>query len=59
MAGVAALAPWVREHRDSVSENNPLLARERALSQQISSGLDSYRKHRDEATEAIFNRLYG
>ena len=36
-----------------------MLDQERELSLQISAGLDSYRKHRDEATEAIFNRLYG
>jgi pimeloyl-ACP methyl ester carboxylesterase len=59
MAGVAALAPWVREHRASVSEDNPMLVQERALSQQISTGLDAYRKRRDEATEAVFKWLYG
>lgn len=59
MAGIAALAPWVREHRHSVAEDNPLLVRERELSQQISTGLDSYRKHRDEVTEAVFKWLYG
>jgi hypothetical protein len=59
MAGVAALAPWVRDHRRSVSEDNPLLAQERELSRQISTGLDSYRRHRDEATEAVFKLLYG
>ena len=58
MAGVAALAPWVSQHRVGVSENNPLLARERELSQQISTGLDSYRKRRDEAMEAAFKWLY-
>ncbi len=59
MAGIAALAPWVREHRHSVAEDNPLLVREREFSQQISTGLDSYRKHRDEVTEAVFKWLYG
>lgn len=59
MAGVAALAPWITQHRTSISEDNPLLIRERELSQQISTGLDGYRKHRDEATEAIFKWLYG
>lgn len=59
MAGVAALAPWVREHRSSVAEDNPLLVQERELSQQISSGLDTYRNRRDEATEAVFKWLYG
>ena len=59
MAGVAALAPWVRDHRASVSEDNPMLVRERELSQQVSAGLDGYRMRRDEATEAIFKWLYG
>lgn len=59
MAAVAALAPWVSEHRANVSENNPLLVRERELSKQISTGLDAYRKRRDEATETVFASLYG
>ena len=59
MAGAAVLTPWVREHRDSVSEDNPLLVRERELSKQVSTGLDSYRKRRDEAAEAVFKWLYG
>ena len=59
MAGIVALTPWVREHRENVSEDNPLLARERELSQQTSAGLDSYRKRRDEATEVLFKWLYG
>ena len=59
MAGVAALAPWMREHRASVSEDNPMLLRERELSQQVAAGLDGYRMRRDEATEAVFKWLYG
>lgn len=59
MAGVAALAPWVREHRSSVVEDNPMLVQERELSRQISTGLDSYRLRRDEAAEAAFKWLYG
>ncbi len=59
MAGIAALAPWITQHRTSITEDNPLLIREREFSQQISTGLDSYRKDRDEATEAVFKWLYG
>ncbi|MBE0624464.1 MAG: DUF3141 domain-containing protein [Burkholderiales bacterium] len=58
MAAVAAMAPWVSAYRERVSADNPLLVGERALSKQISTGLDAYRKHRDEATEAVFKRLY-
>ena len=59
MAGVAALAPWVSEHRDRVSEDNPLLAREREISREISTASDGYRKRRDDATETVFKWLYG
>jgi len=59
MAGVAALAPGVRERRAGVAEDNPLLARERELSKQISTELDDYRKRRDELAEAVFKWLYG
>jgi len=59
MAGVAALAPWVNEHRDSLSENNPLLVHERELSRQISTGLEGYRKRRDRVSETIFKWVYG
>jgi len=59
MAAVAALAPWVRERRRNVAEDNPMLVQEREASQQISSGLDSYRNCRDEATEVVFKWLYG
>ncbi|MBE0612729.1 MAG: DUF3141 domain-containing protein [Burkholderiales bacterium] len=58
MAAVAAMAPWVSEYRERVSADNPLLVGERELSKQISTGLDAYRKRRDEATEEVFKRLY-
>lgn len=59
MAGVAAMAPWVGECRERVAEDNPLLVGERELSKQISTGLDAYRKRRDDATESVFAWLYG
>lgn len=59
MAGVAALAPWVRANREPVSEDLPLRQQELEMSKQISTVLDNYRDFRDASTEAIFKRIYG
>jgi len=58
MAGIAALAPWVRAQRQPASADNPFVVAERGLSKQISRTLDACRKLRDEAQESVFHALY-
>lgn len=59
MAPVKNLARSVREARQPVSPDNPLLAMEQLASTCISTWLDSYRVTRDTMTEAFFVNLYG
>ena len=58
MAGIAALAPWVRAQRQPASADNPFVVAERGLSEQISRTLDAWRKLRDEAQESVFHARY-
>lgn len=58
MAGIAALAPWVRAQRQPASADNPLVVAERGLSAQTSAALDSGRQLRDEVQESVFHTLY-
>ncbi len=58
MAWVGALAPLVREHRHPVSQDNPFVTVERAVSAQITSALDQYRDARDAWYEQVFEFLY-
>ncbi len=48
----------VREHRQPVSQDNPFLTMERAVSAQITSALDQYRDARDAWYELAFETLY-
>lgn len=59
MAGIKALAPWVREQRRPVAEDNPYVELEKQVSQQISQSLDNYRHLRDHAYEMLFKVVYG
>jgi pimeloyl-ACP methyl ester carboxylesterase len=56
---IAQLAETVRGQRRPVSDDNPFLAVQRAMSQQIIDALDRYRDARDWWTEAVFMTVYG
>ncbi len=58
MAWVGALAPMVREHRQPVSADNPFLAMQAAMSDQIVTMLNQYRDARDAWQEQWFESLY-
>ena len=53
------LAETIRANRRPVGAENPLLAMEEALSQQIVQALDRYRDVRDWFTETLFMTVYG
>jgi hypothetical protein len=59
MQQVARLAEQVREQRQPVSADNPLLQWQAAMSQAIISALDGYRDLRDASIERIFLSVYG
>jgi len=59
MAAVAAAAGQARESRRPVSADNPLLAWERAWSQWLTLGLNTYRDVRDAMVESAFFAIYG
>jgi hypothetical protein len=52
-------ARLAREYRRPVSDDNPFLATQEAMSQQIVSALDTWRDMRDSACEALFLSVYG
>src|SRR5208283_1047055 len=56
---VGELAESARANRRPVGAENPFLAMEEALSQQIIKALDTYRDARDRFTEALFMTVYG
>jgi len=58
MQWVAAMAPAVREARQPVSPDNPFLAMQQAVSDQIVRSLDQYRDARDAWQERTFEALY-
>ncbi|QTP55492.1 DUF3141 domain-containing protein [Billgrantia sulfidoxydans] len=53
------LAEWVREDRHPVAEDNLLRTMERAVSEQISRSLDTWREIRDQSIEHTFLTVYG
>ena len=59
MQPVKALAELVRAARKPVSEDNPLLAMERATSSWITLCLETCGQFRDAMTEAVFLNTYG
>ena len=59
MQPVKSMAQSVRDARQPVSPDNPLLAMEQVASTWISTSLDSYRVARDTMTEMFFVNLYG
>ena len=59
MGVLPAMAEAVRQHRQPVSPDNPLLAMEREFSANMVSTLDAYAATRDMMTEQIFLGVYG
>jgi len=59
MQQVAQLAEQVREQRQPVSPDNPLLQWQQMMSQGIVAALDGYRDLRDSSIEKIFLTVYG
>ena len=59
MKPIAKLAEQVRAQRRPVGDDNPLLALQKAMSQQIVEALDRYRDVRDRFSEALFMSVYG
>jgi hypothetical protein len=59
MQPVKPLAKWVRANRTPVSDDNPLLAMEKAASSWITTGLQTLGEVRDSLTEAVFLNTYG
>jgi hypothetical protein len=59
MAMLAPLAGFVREHRHSVSADNPFLAMQENFSRQMIAALDAWRDLRDGWIEAVFLAVYG
>ena len=59
MQQVAQLAQQVREQRQPVPPDNPLLQWQQSMSQAIIAALDGYRDLRDNTIEQTFLALYG
>jgi pimeloyl-ACP methyl ester carboxylesterase len=59
MGFVAQMAEQVRANRQAVPPDNPLLAAEKKMAEQIESGLDNIREARDAAQERLFLAVYG
>ena len=59
MQSIRGLAEGVRANRKPVARDNPFLAFQEAMSNQIIDALDRYRDMRDQATEAFFLNFYG
>jgi hypothetical protein len=59
MKGVANLAEQVTANRKPVSADNPYLAMQKQVSDQITAGLDAYRDIRDRMAEQLFFGIYG
>jgi len=55
---VKATAEWVRENRQPVAADNPLVQAEKKMSGQIEDALDRYRDVRDDLVERMFKGLY-
>ncbi len=59
MRGVAGWAEQIRETRRPVAADNPFLAWQQMVSQNIEASLDLFRDIRDSATELAFKQIYG
>jgi hypothetical protein len=59
MAMLKPMIGWVRENRNKVQTDNPYLAWQENLSQQIIAALDRWRDARDAFAEKAFFAIYG
>ena len=59
MAPLAKAAEQVRENRKPVASDNPFLAAQEAVSDQIVKALDAWRETTEKASEAMFLAIYG
>ena len=59
MRGVAVLADTVAENRTPLSDDHPLMEREREVIGQITQAMANGRRARDSAYQQIFNLFYG
>ena len=59
MSWVQAVAGQARESRKSVSFENPFLAMQEKMSQQIVDALDAWRQTVERASESAFHAIYG
>ncbi|WP_063923057.1 DUF3141 domain-containing protein [Cupriavidus basilensis] len=58
-SGIAQMAEQVREQREPVPEDNPLLLMQNVWSDAIVAALDQWRDVRDDACEKTFEAIYG
>ena len=59
MMGVQKLSESVALSRNPVTDGNSVVALQTRMSDQITKGLDAYRKSRDDMQEKIFFAVYG
>ena len=59
MAPVAGLAEQVREDRKAAASDNPFLAMQETLSNQIVAALDAWRDSSETLSERTFLAVYG
>jgi hypothetical protein len=59
MAPVKAMANWVRENRSPVDKENPFMAVQEQVSEQVTASLDAWRDWRDMMSEHAFLWAYG
>jgi len=59
MPGLAKAAEQVRENRKPVASDNPFLAAQEKVSEQIVKALDAWRETTEKASESMFLAIYG
>jgi hypothetical protein len=59
MASLERTARWVRDHRRSITSDNPFLAMQETASHNIVAGLNAWRDFRDGLAERVFLSLFG
>jgi len=58
-APIESIATWVRQHRAPAAADNPFLALQESVSQQIVAALNTWRDLRDDFVEWTFLSVYG
>ncbi|MBI5260684.1 MAG: DUF3141 domain-containing protein [Bradyrhizobium sp.] len=59
MSWIGKAAEQAREHRKPASADNPFLAVQAKMSEQIEKGLDAWREAQEKLSESIFLAVYG